>query len=146
MSFASICVIDCQGGHAMSGSTLNPPEEGKAGTGIGHSTDALGPSDSSDSGSDVQGAVRRPGEIEDDLDAHALVAGELEFDSDSDQNGTGERASADGDGHLRLDGDILPDSVESIAEVANIVSGDEQDDDVDLSDEETSGVSTAANR
>ena len=103
----------------MSGSTLNPPEESVPGTGIGHSTEALGPSDSSDSGSDVRGAVRRPGDIEGDLDRHALEEGELEFGSDTDRSGTGERASADGDGNLSLDGDIMPDAVESIADIAD---------------------------
>ncbi|MCY0387626.1 chemotaxis protein [Robbsia sp. Bb-Pol-6] len=106
----------------MSGSTLNPPAESPPGTGIGHSTAELGPSDSSDSGSDVQGAVRHPSDIDDELDAHALEEGALEFDSDTDQSGTGERASADGDGDLRLDGDILPDSVESIADIADDAS------------------------
>lgn len=103
----------------MSGSTLNLPEETPPGTGIGHSTGELGPSDSSDSGSDVQGAVRHPGDIEDTLDAHALEEGPLEFASDTDLSGTGERASADGDGNLRLDGDILPDSIESLGDIAD---------------------------
>lgn len=113
----------------MTGSTLNPPEESPNGTGIGHSTEALGPSDSSDSGSDVRGAVRRPGDVEDELDAHALESGELEFDSDTDTGGTGERASADGDGHLKLDGDLLPDGVESIADIADASEGPDADGD-----------------
>lgn len=103
----------------MSGSTLNPPGESRPGTGIGHSIAELGPSDSSDSGSDVLGAVRHPSDIEDELDGHALEEGPLEFGSDTDLSGTGERASADGDGNLRLDGDILPDSVESLADIAD---------------------------
>ncbi|MGI4984640.1 MAG: chemotaxis protein [Janthinobacterium lividum] len=103
----------------MSGSTLNPPGESRPGTGIGHSIAELGPSDSSDSGSDVLGAVRHPSDIEDALDGHALGEGPLEFGSDTDLGGTGERASADGDGNLRLDGDILPDSVESLADIAD---------------------------
>ena len=48
--------------------------------GKGHGTEALGPSDSSDSGSDLQGI---PG------------SDDLNLDSDSDRNGTGERSAAD---------------------------------------------------
>lgn len=55
---------------------------------------SLGPSDLSDSGSDVLGA----------LDPETL-------DSDSDSLGTGERASAE-DRSPTLDADILPDHVE----------------------------------
>jgi hypothetical protein len=68
---------------------------------IGKDTDALGPSDNSDSGSDAQGAY-----------------GDDEMSSDSDAAGTGERASA-GAGRERVDGDILPDHIE----------GDEDDED-----------------
>ncbi|MDO9360579.1 MAG: hypothetical protein Q7T70_16510 [Polaromonas sp.] len=60
----------------------------------GKDTDALGPSDNSDSGSDAQGAY-----------------GEGELASDSDAVGTGERATA-GDGMDRTDADVLPDHVE----------------------------------
>ena len=59
----------------------------------GNDVSALGPSDSSDSGSDVQGehSVRGEGE-------HADQLGSLIIDtaSDSDSSGTGERASATG--------------------------------------------------
>jgi hypothetical protein len=96
----------------MSGSTLNPNEEGAVEIGKGHGTGALGPSDSSDSGSDVQGEKRYPNEIEDELDAHALGQSEAELNSDTDRNGTGEVASADGDNHLEPDADILPDEIE----------------------------------
>ncbi len=73
----------------------------------------LGPSDSSDSGSDVHGEIRRPGDIENELDAHALGQSEAELQSDTDRYGTGEAASADGDNYLEPDGDILPDKVEN---------------------------------
>ncbi|WP_298932860.1 hypothetical protein [uncultured Ramlibacter sp.] len=59
----------------------------------GKTTGALGPSDSSDSGSDAMGEL-----------------GDGQLDSDSDRHGTGERASVD----ARDDGrsaDILPDHV-----------------------------------
>lgn len=64
----------------------------------GKDTDALGPSDTSDSGSDAQGAY-----------------GEGEMASDSDGVGTGERAMA-GTGRDRLDADILPDHIERLGE------------------------------
>jgi hypothetical protein len=58
----------------------------------GRGTDALGPSDNSDSGSDAMGAY-----------------GDGELGSDSDAAGTGERASVEG--MDRSDTDILPDHV-----------------------------------
>lgn len=76
----------------MSESTLNPNEEGGVEVGKGHGTGALGPSDSSDSGSDVQGEKRYPGEIDDEFDAHALGQSEAELNSDTDRYGTGEAA------------------------------------------------------
>lgn len=60
----------------------------------GRGADLLGPSDSSDSGSDAMGEL-----------------GPDQMDSDTDRNGTGERASAD----MRDSGsglDILPDRVD----------------------------------
>jgi len=73
----------------------------------GKDVDALGPSDSSDSGSDVQGEHTVRGEGD-----HADELGSLIVDtaSDSDAAGSGERASATGrdvpDG-----ADIMPDQV-----------------------------------
>lgn len=107
----------------MSGSTLNPPEESRPVMGKGLTTGALGPSDSSDSGSDIRGAVQRPGEVEGELDEHALDGGESALASDTDRNGTGERASADGDGNLTLDGDVLPSGTDDIDDIAETVGG-----------------------
>jgi hypothetical protein len=60
----------------------------------GRGSDLLGPSDSSDSGSDAMGEL-----------------GPDQIDSDTDRNGTGERASADlSDSGSGLD--ILPDHVD----------------------------------
>ena len=80
----------------------------------GKGTDALGPSDNSDSGSDAQGAY-----------------GEGELASDSDAAGTGERASIEG--MDSSDRDILPDHVErepdaSSADDTDIDSLDDVDD------------------
>ncbi len=63
----------------------------------GKDTNALGPSDNSDSGSDAQGAY-----------------GTDEMSSDSDAEGTGERASADA-GFVVSDADIMPDHIEGPA-------------------------------
>lgn len=63
----------------------------------GHGTQALGPSDSSDSGSDVLGA--------------GGLIGDEDLDSDSDRQGTGERASAGRDKATRLGSDIDVDTI-----------------------------------
>lgn len=70
------------------GGTRTPPPA------AGNDTNALGPSDNSDSGSDAQGAY-----------------GQGELDSDTDAVGTGERATV-GSGMDRADADILPDHIE----------------------------------
>ena len=69
--------------------------------GRGHDTRDLGPSDSSDSGSDLVGAA---GEGDDELD------------SDSDRAGTGERASAARDSVAPDGADVAPDRVEKVEE------------------------------
>jgi hypothetical protein len=78
----------------------NPPLRPDRSLGRGHGTSALGPSDSSDSGSDVQGAR--------DADF-----GDANLDSDTDRYGTGERA--DVGGTIEPDGvDIAPDRIEKV--------------------------------
>jgi hypothetical protein len=64
----------------------------------GHGIDMLGPSDTSDSGSDVKGA---PG-------------GDAQLDGDSDSGGTGERAAAVRDTVVPDGADIAPDHIENI--------------------------------
>ncbi len=68
--------------------------------GRGHGTGALGPSDSSDSGSDVQGAAQE--------------LGDAGLDSDTDRSGTGERSSAAPDSEMKDGADISPDHIEKI--------------------------------
>ncbi|MGI9025232.1 MAG: hypothetical protein ACR2GP_06565 [Burkholderiaceae bacterium] len=87
----------------MASSTLDLTGEEPPVTNIGHGTRALGPSDSSDTGSDVTGG---PGMDEGLSDEQARQAprqprgdagrdlGDADLDSDSDRAGTGERASA----------------------------------------------------
>jgi hypothetical protein len=81
----------------MADSTLDPdniPAGADRTLGRGHGTRALGPSDNSDSGSDVVGEP------------------DLGLDSDTDAHGTGERAGAD-EANVEA-GDIGFDHVESI--------------------------------
>lgn len=75
----------------------------------GRDAGALGPSDSSDSGSDVAGDPRDEGVSDDAVDAGIPAV----RDSDTDAGGTGERAGAIADSG-RDGGDILPDSIRSI--------------------------------
>ncbi len=106
----------------MPDSTLDLSRSTPPVTDKGHGTDALGPSDTSDSGSDLQG----PGLYEDDADtrlgldtgtnadvAHGPGAGrdvgDTNLDSDSDAGGTGERATAGRDIDVEAGSDIAPD-------------------------------------
>jgi hypothetical protein len=104
-------------------STLNPDDEPQHPVSqTGGTTGALGPSDSSDSGSDVAGAKRHEFDVDSELDNHALETGDTELGSDTDRSGTGERASADGDSTLDPDRDIDTDHVID----PNVPPGDER--------------------
>ena len=119
----------------------------------GHGTEALGPSDSSDSGSDLQG----PGLYETDADvigldrgtnedmAHGVGAGrdvgDSNLDSDTDASGTGERAAAGRDTDTESGSDIAPDrllgSSEPIpADALDRIAVDEDEDSGDDSEEQ----------
>lgn len=112
----------------MADSTLDPdniPESDRQ-LGKGHGTAALGPSDTSDSGSDMVG----PGlSLEDDdvldlgsgttsdLDSRSFGTagpdvGDANLDSDTDSGGTGERASAGRDTRIEQGRDIGTDRIE----------------------------------
>ena len=120
----------------MAGSTLNRTGEQSPQVGKGHGTSALGPSDSSDSGSDV---VQGPGLTTDDelpLDrgtnddvamggrpSAGSDIGDANLDSDSDRYGTGERAAAGRDEEANRD--LLPNDVEHVPEDTPDDSGDE---------------------
>lgn len=95
---------------------LRPGSQGNQDRETGCSTGSLGPSDSSDSGSDVTGARRHEFDVDTELDNHALGTGAQEQESDTDRTGTGERASADGDANLEPDADIEPDRVDDLLE------------------------------
>ena len=96
----------------------------------GHGTDALGPSDTTDSASDIAGG---PGVIEgdvigldrgtnEDLDSGGPFRtagpdiGDGELDSDSDSVGTGEHMAAGRD-QVQADSDIRPDRIERLSDV-----------------------------
>ncbi len=87
----------------MSSSTLDLTGEEEPVTGIGHGTRALGPSDSSDTGSDVVGGPGMDEGLSDEQTRRMPLSsaqgsgrdlGDADLDSDSDRNGTGERGSA----------------------------------------------------
>ncbi len=96
--------------------------------GRGHGTGALGPSDSSDSGSDIRGAPGLANEVDPGLlkgtnaDPEGNTAeytagpdvGDADLDSDTDSSGTGERASAGRDTVVPDGADIDVDHIETI--------------------------------
>jgi len=102
---------------AMARSTLNTTGEGKPVTQKGHGTGALGPSDSTDSGSDIVGGpgLNRDGGLplsrgttsDPDVDAPPTTAGpdigDADLDSDTDRYGTGERGAAGRDSTEAID-------------------------------------------
>ena len=132
----------------MSGSsTLDPdnfPEPRDRSRGKGHGTDALGPSDNSDSGSDVVGGPGFALGVDDDqlegldrgtsedserghgTDSAGPDMGDANLDSDTDSGGTGERASAGRDSSVRDGADIDTDSIQSFDDVPL------SDDDIDF--------------
>ena len=87
----------------------------------GRDVEALGPSDSSDSGSDVQGEL----DLAPPTDLDDTVFGTVQpgLESDSDAAGTGERGAALPDEEGREGADILPDRVQSISEDAAALEG-----------------------
>jgi len=86
-------------------STLDPdnfPAAPDRKLGRGHGTRALGPSDNSDSGSDVKGGTA------------AQELGDADLDSDTDARGTGERAAVGRDSVEQDGSDIDVDHVETV--------------------------------
>ena len=102
--------------------------------GKGHGTDALGPSDTSDSGSDVHGGIGLSHQIVLPLDTGTTSdleentaggtagpdIGDANLDSDSDAEGTGERATAGRDTTIEDGRDIDADRIERIAQVPDL--------------------------
>lgn len=120
--------------------------------GRGHGTGALGPSDSSDSGSDlhgrglarqVDGFGLEHGPVDDieESSAHDSAGpdvGDANLDSDSDRYGTGERASAGRDTVVEAGVDIDADHLEGLpreaGEVAELEDSEGRVDDEDDED------------
>ncbi|MET0983435.1 MAG: hypothetical protein ABWY02_15125 [Telluria sp.] len=118
-------------------STLDPdnfPERPDRSLGKGHGTDALGPSDLSDTGSDVVGGPGFAANLDDDQLVHldrgtneeeesyagdtaGPDVGDADFSGDSDAGGTGERAAAGRDTVARDGADIDTDRIESIPDL-----------------------------
>lgn len=90
----------------------------------GHGTAALGPSDTSDSGSDLVGPGLIEGDVigldrgtNEDVDAGpgaGLDVGDGDLNSDSDSVGTGEHMTAGREPGRRANRDILPDHIERV--------------------------------
>lgn len=119
----------------------------------GTGTDVLGPSDSSDTGSDIQGAV---GAVETEgtgLDADDIRRapgagadiGDANLDSDTDRSGTGERAEAGRDTLTRDAPDIAPDRVEGAGDVSE-VDDIAVEDDTEAPEDDVEGGSTSRRR
>jgi hypothetical protein len=118
----------------MARSTLNTTGEGKGVTQKGHGTGALGPSDSSDTGSDVVGGpglnrdgglpLQRGSTSDPDVDAAPTNAGpdlgDADLDSDSDRYGTGERGAAGRDSTEAVD-EVLTEHGADETESMNVI-------------------------
>ena len=105
----------------------------------GHGTSSLGPSDTSDSASDITGA---PGVIEGDVIGLDHVTyqdidgsptrtagadiGDVDLDSDSDSVGTGEHMTAGREPEGRENHDLLPDHIERIPELPDVDSDEDK--------------------
>lgn len=135
----------------MASSTLDPdnmPEKDRQIT-QGHGTRALGPSDTSDSGSDVQDSMRWTNEADlgldkgtlDDPDSAAADRsagpdiGDAWLDSDTDAGGSGEVRTAGRDAAIEAGGDIGTDRIDYIdpldAAAAEPADADASADDAD---------------
>lgn len=109
----------------------------------GRDVEALGPSDTSDSGSDVQGELDLASPS--DLD-QAMTGIQPGLESDSDSGGTGERGSALLDEDGREGADVIPDRIQDLADLGeedaaidaelDLVGLDEVDDLVTREDED----------
>lgn len=102
----------------MAGSTLDPdliPEPDRS-LGSGHDTKSLGPSDVTDTGSDVQPGVRAVEEQDIGLDKGTTEDPDtrlLDVEGDSDATGTGERTTAGRDS-VEMGSDIGTDRIDTI--------------------------------
>lgn len=121
-------------------STLDLTGEEAPRTGVGHGTRALGPSDTSDSGSDVVGGPGTSGGLSDDNARRAPTTtrktagadlGDADLDSDTDSTGSGERASAGRD---------APNAEDLNLEIETVAAGGEDDEVIDTGRDESAPV------
>ncbi|MBW8831751.1 MAG: hypothetical protein JF606_20495 [Burkholderiales bacterium] len=87
----------------------------------GRDVEALGPSDSSDSGSDVQGELDLASPS--DLDNTLFGTVQPGLESDSDSAGTGERGAALADEEARAGNDIFPDRIQNLTDETSSAFG-----------------------
>ena len=132
----------------MADSTLDLTGDESPVTGLGHGTGALGPSDSSDSGSDVVGGPGMDEGLSDEQARRMPTTtratagrdlGDRDLEADSDRAGTGERGASgiDASGPNDTSVTVHPGAVEIErvdGDLKNVVSGDSDLDDVALSD------------
>lgn len=150
----------------MSASTLDPDNFNLPDRqiGKGHGTGALGPSDTSDSGSDLQGGDGLAQEVGMGLDSGNTSApeggtrrhgagpdvGDANLDSDSDSSGTGETASAGRDSIFADGEDLDIEEIEDLS--ADGIEGSDDDADSDdsldmeLPERSHSGYQSSAER
>lgn len=126
-------------------STLDLTGEEDPETGLGHGTRALGPSDSSDSGSDIVGGPGMDEGLSDEQARRMPLSttqgagrdiGDADLDSDSDRYGTGERGSSGPDAVTPVDQEMTVEP--------GIESGEDELDDPDA-DEATESAEDEAN-
>lgn len=114
----------------MADSTLDPDNFGRRDrrTGLGHGIEALGPSDTSDSGSDMVGAAGLSADevipLDTGTNSDAQLGrrgntagpdiGDADLDSDTDAGGTGERATAGLDTPFISGADINVDQIQDV--------------------------------
>jgi hypothetical protein len=124
-------------------STLDLTGEEDPETGLGHGTRALGPSDSSDSGSDVVGGPGMDEGLSDEQTRRMPLStrydsgrdlGDGDLDSDSDRTGTGERGASGPDGDSPVD--------QQLTISPGIESGEDEFDDPDADDDEDADAET----
>jgi hypothetical protein len=129
---------------ASSSSSLDPEVNPRPDRelGKGHGTDALGPSDTSDSGSDIHGGFGLSRDIGLGLDTGTTSdpeestaggtagpdIGDANLDSDSDATGTGERATAARDTVVEDGQDIDTDRIERLSQTPDPHSVDGEDE------------------
>jgi hypothetical protein len=127
----------------MSTSSLNPENINLPDRqlGKGHGTDALGPSDLSDTGSDVRGGdglaqqidiglnTGTTSDIEESTAGHTAGpdVGDANLDSDSDSGGTGERATAGRDTAVSSGRDIDADHIVNLNDDGETDIGEDND-------------------